>query len=144
MEAISPSLEDLTNATELFFRLHWPSDPPSPHPKWAGWGTFLYGSVPNYSEGGCYALFVDASLAYIGLGASKGGGRYLDSGISRRLMSHVYCSAKTSDFRQLKLRPSWLDLTAIHTIGLGDKDYLAPALESFLIRRLSPPKNRRV
>lgn len=135
----------LKSATQVFLKNHWSTDSLGTAPEWEAWEPFLYGSVPKYNEGGCYALLVNDELVYIGLGASKGGGLYLKSGISRRLMSHVYCSAKSPDDpRKLKLREPWLDVTGIYTIGLSDKDYLAPALESYLIRQLSPRRNNRV
>jgi len=80
--------------TQAFFNHHWSTDSLGPTPEWEAWSTFLLGSVPKYNEGGCYALFVEDELVYIGLGASKGGGLYLKSGISRRLMSHVLLLGK--------------------------------------------------
>ena len=136
----------LESATQVFFNQHWSTDSLGPTPEWQAWSTFLFGSVPKYNEGGCYALFIKNELVYIGLGASKGGGLYLKSGISRRLMSHVYCSAKSDNPKELKLKEPWLGrgITGLYTLGLSDKDYLAPALESYLIRELSPQYNNRV
>lgn len=136
----------LEATTQIFFKNHWSTDSLGTAPEWEAWGTFLYGSVPKYNEGGCYALFIKDELVYIGLGASKGGGLYLKSGISRRLMSHVYCSSKSHNPKELQLKEPWLGLgvTGVYTIGLSDKDYLAPALESYLIRQLSPRRNKRV
>jgi hypothetical protein len=139
-------IEDLKSHTRKFFRLHWTNEIATMCPEWEYWNTFLYGSVPKYNEGGCYALFVNDELVYVGLGASKGGGLYFKSGISRRLMSHVYCSAKSGNPKELKLKEPWFErgVTGLYTIGLSDKDYLAPALESYLIRELSPRYNNRV
>lgn len=134
----------LEEFTQDFYLLHWCCDQLPTPPRWKSWAPFLYGSAPYWQEGGCYALFAGPTLVYIGLGASKGGGRYLKCGISRRMMAHVYCSANKSDPKVLKLRDNWSGVTEIQTLGLGDRDYLAPALESFLIRALSPSRNRRV
>ena len=136
-----PRLAELECATATFLRRHWIESENGVPPEWVIWSQFLYGSVPNYKQGGCYALFVGDSLVYIGKGSSRGGGTYIDHGISRRLMAHVYSSAKTVDCRQLRLKEPWLDVTSLYTIGLTDRDYLAPALEGFLIRTLLPARN---
>lgn len=136
--------ESLERATSEFFVRHWSENLLGCHPRWEAWQEFLSGSVPNYQFGGCYALFEDDKLVYVGLGASRGGGRYLESGISRRMMSHVYCSNREPGKNTLKLRDAWLSVNSIYTIGLPDRAYLATALESFLIRELSPPRNKRV
>lgn len=141
MSDSQPRLGDLEASTEVFFRRHWLDLENGEAPRWLNWLPFLYGSVPNFQHGGCYALFVHDVLVYVGKGSSRGSGIYVDHGISRRLMAHVYCSAKKPDRRQLQLRQSWSDITALHTIGLPNREYLAPALEGFLIRSLLPARN---
>lgn len=114
-------------------------------PGWKTWEPFLYGSVPSHDLGGCYALFSENELLYIGLGASKGGGLYPDHGISRRLMAHVIASDRQRGQQWSKLRESWGSVTSIRTIGFpNDFSYMAAALETFLIRELNPPRNSRV
>ena len=136
----------LDEATNTFFRKHWSvSELSSQLPEWKVWREFLYGSVPNYDVGGCYALFAESELLYVGLGASKGGGLYPNHGISRRLMAHVIVSDRQRGPNWSKLRDSWSNVTDIHTIGFPNEvGYLAAALESFLIRELNPPRNSRV
>jgi hypothetical protein len=136
----------LEEATNTFFRKHWSvSEVSFQFPEWKAWREFLYGSVPNYDVGGCYALFAESELLYVGLGASQGGGLYPNHGISRRLMAHVIASDRQRGTSWSKLRDSWNNVTAIYTIGFPNEvAYLAAALESFLIRELNPPRNSRV
>jgi hypothetical protein len=131
--------------TDEFFRLHWlTSEIKAPPPAWEIWEPFLFGSVPNYDLGGCYALFESDSLIYLGLGASRGGGIYKEHGISRRLMSHVI-KADRSRTKGAMLRDKWENITAIYTIGFPSNfSYMAASLEGFLIRQLKPNGNFRV
>lgn len=137
-------LDRLEAATSKFFSLHWSRETLGEPPGWDRWKTFLLGSVPNYEQGGCYALFDQAGLSYIGLGASKGGGLYVSHGISRRLMAHVLRLDRAQSAYHSKLVSNWEGTTAIFTIGMAKAEYLAAALETFLIRELSPPRNSRV
>lgn len=139
---------DLLGQTTAFFDAHWNCEQlGADRPTWSKWETFLEGSVPNAEYGGCYALFAGDDLLYVGVGISKGGGTYPNCGISRRLMSHVICADKKRGRGWAKLREQWADppLTAICTIGFPhERVYLAAALEGYLIRRLDPPRNRKV
>ena len=143
MEPTALSLNRLEGCSSEFFRLHWHAELGAA-PSWVQWQEFLQGSVPNYQYGGCYAIFSGKNLIYIGLGASRGGGLYPKHGISRRLMAHVLRSDRPRGIGWSKLTEEWADATAIYTLGLPTADYLAPALESFLIREMSPPRNSRV
>lgn len=136
----------LEQTTNQFFLRHWSNENlPYQRPDWMEWKDFLYGSVPNYDLGGCYVLFSGNDLIYVGLGASRGSGLYVDHGISRRLMAHVIASDRLRGKEWSKLREPWSNVTALFTIGFPNEyAYLAAALESFLIRELSPPKNSRV
>lgn len=137
-------VEDLLKQTGDFFARHWSRELMGPPPEWHCWETFLHGSVPNYQHGGCYALFAGDELIYIGLGASRGGGRYVAHGVSRRLMAHVIRSDKARGPFASKLLENWAETTAIWTIGFPTGEYLAAALETYLIRELSPRRNSRV
>jgi len=135
---------DLVNSTELFFGHHWPQqavdfDVP---PGWTPWSPFLYGPLPNYQCGGCYALFVEDDLVYVGLGVAKGGGASEHHGISRRLAGHVLRRDAQRGRGWYKTVDRWSAATALYTIGFTHQtEYLAPALERFLIWKLDPPKN---
>jgi hypothetical protein len=131
------TIADLEEATSRFFKMHWnePAISLSP-PSWLGWHEF-HGSVPNFQNAGCYALFEGRSIVYVGLGASKGGGLYTEHGISRRLLSHVLRRNPTLGKSWYSTRPPWEQVTAIYTIGFNSEfAHLSPALESFLIREL--------
>jgi|SRR4029079_10513646 len=140
------SLSDLQEASKVFFARHWRSNEEAgPPPEWQEWTPFLFSTVPNHGLGGCYALFESEALIYVGLGASRGNVAYPGYGITRRLMDHVISSDKNRGKDWSTLKPDWLNVSAIYTIGLRSEDvYLAPALESYLIRELKPPQNRNV
>jgi hypothetical protein len=143
--ARSIGITDLTATTAEFFDKHWNSASLGTPPVWERWKTFLVGPVPNYQYGGCYALFSESELIYVGLGASRGGGRYPQHGISRRLMANVLRSDSANGPYNSRLREEkYPETTAIWTLGLPSYEYLAAALESFLIRSLSPRRNARV
>lgn len=139
-----PNHSDLALKTEIFFNLHWPAGP-HPCPSWAAWVPFLSPKVANYNRGGCYALFANDELQYIGLGVGNNtaGSLYADHGISARLNSHVVIADRDKG-TGYKLRERWGDLKidAIYTIGFETYKYLAPALEFHLIQELNPPQNR--
>jgi hypothetical protein len=114
-------------------------------PVWHPWEAFLFASVPNHDKSGCYALFEGPEFVYVGLGASKGGGIYVEHGLSRRLMAHVLCADKLKGPDWSKLQPEWASITGVYTIGLPvEVAYLATSLEAFLIRNVQPPRNKRV
>ena len=139
------TLNGLKAETAIFFNKHWSFATTAP--EWQTWDNFLMASVPNYDKGGCYALFEGETLVYIGKGISRGDGSYIEHGISRRMMYHVYCSDKPKGKDQLKLRETWANrnITSCTTIGFdADQTYLAVALEVFLIRKLLPKYNPQV
>ncbi len=142
-------IEDLTARTEQFFFEHWVQERHGDPPQWKAWDPFLQGSVPNHEFAGCYALFKNSELVYVGLGASRGGGIYKEHGISRRLMEHVICKdwSRTGDWAKLQDKWASSGIDAIYTIGFTPAlSYLSAALETYLIRKLvpTPPENRRV
>ncbi len=133
--------ELLTSKTDAFFLKHWNLDlqPPVWSKSWE-W----IGPIPNYNLGGVYALFKGDELVYIGLGASRGGGCYPDSGLSRRLMAHVYRSAPKGSERDAVPRDRWQEagVTCILTIGFPvEYNYMASALEDYLIGEINPLEN---
>lgn len=134
------SRKEVEQCTEDFFRLHWGLGfPPPPWDFSWNW----HGAVPNYRLAGVYALLRGDELLYIGLGASRGGGIYQDRGLSRRLMSHVFLRDRSNSTGYLP-REKWkaLKVDVVGTIGFPQEaNYLAPALEDYLIGRLTPPQN---
>lgn len=140
------NFSDMEETTREFFDRHRPSSRNfGRSPIWRRWDSFLRGPVPNYMLGGCYALFEGGDLIYIGKGVGKGRGPTPYHGISRHLSSHVlridnYTEEKGEHIS--KLTDKWKNVDAIYTIGFANEiEYLAHALENFLIRKLSPPKN---
>lgn len=133
--------DDLVSTTKEFFDCHWGLSESAP--TWDfSWG--FKGPVPNYLVGGVYALMQSDLVVYVGLASSRGGGIYKDRGISRRLMTHVLLKSPSGYDCDYILRERWLNLGIDKVATLGfemSKNYLAPALEDFLIGRLCPPEN---
>ena len=134
-------LSELIKTSELFFLRHWDKKNQSNTPVWKNNWEWK-GSVPYHNKGGVYALLNDSEeVIYIGLGVSKGGGKYKEHGISRRLLSHVIKKdpAKKGTFIPKK---KWSNVKDIAAIGFDyEESYLAASLEAFLIRELKPEMN---
>ncbi len=132
----------LASETQKFFSLHWGM--PDKAPEWDfSWN--WCGAVPNFKLGGLYAAFANDELVYVGLGASKGGGIYKDRGISRRLLAHVIQISSGDKSKSYEPQDRWkaVGVDSIATIGFpADLNYLACALEDYLIGRLNPPENQ--
>lgn len=140
------NIDELNNATKMFFDRHWnDACDIGTSPAWTAWQPFLRGSVPNHTKSGCYALFQKDKLIYVGLGASRGSERYVEHGISRRLLAHVICRDHERGSEWHKLRHGWEHIDAIHTLGFESQTaYMAAAVETFLIRAIDGLCNARV
>jgi hypothetical protein len=137
-------LIDLHKTTDLFFELHWPSIADHP-PRWSHPYSFV-GALPNGDRCGCYALFKDDQLYYIGSGVSRGGGIYVNYGLGKRIGAHVIALDRSVNFpihqRNYIFRSNWDGCTNIYTIGFPHEyKYLSLALEWYLISQLSPSGN---
>jgi len=140
-----PTLSELKMCTEEFFKHHWPKHLGSP-PSWSDRWTSK-GSVPGGTSAGCYALFdVEDLVGYVGLGASKGGGSYVDFGIQTRVLKYFLWDksipAPTNHDRVFKPRVDKMWVNGVRTISFPKEYfYLAPALEAYLIWKLEELRN---
>ncbi len=137
---MSSSIDSLKSLTKTFFKLHWGSSKDL-IPNWSEPWNFD-GELPNHDKQGCYALFSEGEIVYIGIGIGKGTEKYENNGIGYRTKRY-WCLNKDQN-RNSKYSPTakWQELDCIRTIGFGPEDaYLAAALEIYLIQRLEPPKN---
>ncbi|WP_276783774.1 hypothetical protein [Thalassolituus oleivorans] len=134
-------INELTRATELFFSKHWEHSSKKSTPYWK-WKWDWASSVPYHNKGGVYALLDENNrISYIGLGASIGGGKYKEHGISRRLLSHVIKKDPSKKGAYVP-KSKWSNIKDIGAIGFDYEDsYLAASLEAFLIRELKPLMN---
>lgn len=126
--------KELRKETEYFFATFINRD----NAEYAEWSEQWYfnGEVPNNEKsGGCYALFVGDELVYIGKGIGKNSG--LASKVSKRWVSNK------GDLEQhYKPSSEFPDITSIMTIGFTKHDFIAAALEIYLIETLLPPRNK--
>lgn len=136
------TFKEIQEETILFFDKHWPIKNRKEYPTWnSDWN--WQGSIPNYDKGGLYALFNNESqLVYVGLGISRGDGRYKESGISRRLLAHVITTNKEKGRGHYIPKNNWPEVKFISTIGFNSEfTYLAAALEIYLIEKFKPSRN---
>ncbi|MGO3742409.1 hypothetical protein [Kerstersia sp.] len=135
------TLQDLTNR---FFQRHWPTDAAAAAPRWTMWEPFLSAPCPNYNRNGCYALLGGKQILYIGAGMAAGrpGDRYENHGISTRL-KHVFLADRNRP-NWHKLKDLWRDrgVDGAYTLGFDECQYLALALEHYLITHLRPALNK--
>lgn len=135
------TMEDVIRETESFFKKHW-CENVEKIPKWSdSWG--WKGSVPNHDKSGVYALIDgDKKVVYIGVGASRGGGRYKNHGLSYRLLNHVITTDKNEGRGNYKVKGRWEGVKEIYTIGFPEEYYyMSLALEDYLIAKLQPKIN---
>ncbi len=126
--------------TDSFFNLYWKNEY-GQRPIWASKEWTYNGSIPNNDKRGCYALFTNDNIIYIGVGIGKSFGQYHGSGLGDRLKEYWKVN-KSSTGNQYIPTDNWKEVTGILTIGFDENHYpLAAALEVFLIRELSPAKN---
>jgi hypothetical protein len=132
--------KDLINKTNEFFNRYLNKDVNEELPEWSEHWNFN-GSIPNHNKRGCYALFENEKLIYIGIGIGKSYGRYIGSGIGDRLKRYWEKNKENSE-SEYKPREGWEKVTSIMTIGFSEDLYfLAAALEIYLIKNLKPERN---
>ena len=142
-------VSELRKHTTSFFALHWDTKALGSHPQWEdSFPIVSPGPYPNSNLQGCYALFADDKLWYIGVGSSRGSGKYKGEGIGTRL-KHVVAvdwRNKSHDGKRIYcVKDKWKGVTHISTIGFEPgTGYLAIALEHYLLSKLSPEPIRNV
>ena len=135
------TLDDLIRETNAFFSLYWNSKHGNP-PEWSTKPWEFDGTIEGNTKRGCYALFSDAEVIYIGVGLGKSQDRYHGSGLGDRLKNYWQVDNSNSG-KMYKPRNKWENiLTGIRTIGFPEECFeLAAALEVYLIKKLNPPEN---
>lgn len=131
---------ELREQTREFFKHYWHPDN-GKAPEWSAHWDFN-SPIPNNEKRGCYALFQDKEVIYIGLGIGKGAGMYEECGLGYRLKR--YWKVNKNNDAKTKYQPSshWTEVTSIVTIGFEKQHYqIAAALEIYLINILNPKRN---
>lgn len=131
---------NLEKNTQDFFHLYWNKDLIGiDAPKWNDWLCIngVLGEAPPEIRGkaGCYAIYQDSDLLYIGVAVTEGkdflrngGPRY---GLINRLKRHVI-----SGSQNFVPNEKWNSITSIRWIVFPDEcRHLAAALEVYLIKR---------
>lgn len=136
------TMNRLREETAEFFKRHWWLDSGLQPPQWTKKPYEFSGEVEYGMMQGCYALLEGNEVAYIGLGAKEGSGLYQRHGINARLKSYSRWDRTSPSTLRIRI-PSKTWISSIHTIGFpAESSYLACALEIFLLRRLSPRRNK--
>ena len=136
-----PNLTELEDYTKLFFLMYW-NPQLGLSPCWSepwDWKS----EIPGQSKRGCYALFHNDDVIYIGVGIGKSTEKYDGAGLGDRLKRYWQLN-KGEDKVERRYQPTsdWHKITTIRTISFDKEHYhLAAALEIFLIRKLKPTKN---
>jgi hypothetical protein len=141
----------LDTLTKKFFKLYWNGEMIGhPPPKWTTW--HLENIPPEASMAGCYAIYAEDELRYIGSAVTEGknfhrtGEKY---GLLKRLERHVIRKQSRGSNLYVPFPPEkklhWKGITCIRLIGFPDAHrHLAAALEFYLINRLAPSVNAQV
>jgi len=127
-------------ATNDFISLYWKKEL-GETPNWSNHWRFN-GSIPNGDKKGCYALFHNNEVKYVGVGISDGYGRYKGCGLSMSLNRYWLKNPNKAEQKMYIPNKKYPYITSIITIGFNEIAYpLAAALEVYLISRLNPEKN---
>ncbi len=133
-------LVELRDLTNKFFLLHWRIDSLGEPGQWSDlFPLASSGPYPNSNYQGCYALFSGTELRYVGVGSSRGSGKYIGQGIGSRLkhVVEVDWTKKSADGSRIyKARDKWSAITHISTVGFKATGYLAISLEHYLLSEL--------
>lgn len=132
-------IENLKDQTNKFFALHWNKNLLGDAPQWSEVHTDFSKSIPSYDKQGVYAFIKEEEVTYIGVGTSRGSGRYKGNGLSARVMKYCrYIDKNTYGPVDERLK----EAGAIMTIGFEQEHaYIANSLEIYLISRLHPKYN---
>lgn len=132
--------KQLRQVTKDFFRL-FRNGVNGHQPEWSELWNFK-GTIPNHDKRGCYALFVNEEIIYIGSGLGKSFGKYHGSGLGDRLKRYWKLNKNGAINREYKPSVDWNELTGIMTIGFDDETFpIAASLEIYLIQKLKPQRN---
>ena len=138
-------LELLKKETQNFFKNYWNQSAIGIPPEWEEWN--LEGEPKQAASGGCYAIFHNSKLLYIGVAVTEGkhsqskGRKY---GLLNRLKRHVLRRDPSNSERYIPKadKSQWKDVTSIWLIGFPDSDRcLAAALEVYLIQKIDTDVN---
>jgi hypothetical protein len=145
------TVEQLKISTKKFFELHWNWEQIKVDPKndcrKIEWEIYegMKGEIPYGKCQGCYAVVQDDELIYIGLGASRGYGKYKEHGIGARIGHIIKWDRSNTTLTKERVyipKEHWQGITAIYTFGLpSGYGYLASSLEAYLIREIEPVRN---
>lgn len=133
------TVRDLMEFTRDFFVKHWNAAELYDPPNWSEPYEFK-GPLPNHDKQGVYAFIKEDEVIYVGVGTSKGSGRYRGHGLGKRFQA--YSKAVGDDIYEvtaLQLK----DSNYMLTIGFeSGQSYIANALELFLISKMDPEFNQ--
>jgi hypothetical protein len=133
---------ELRKHTEAFFELYW-NPQNGKYPLWLTHWDFN-SEIPNHDRRGCYALFREGDIVYVGIGIGNSFGIYIGHGLGDRLKRYWEVNKEKDALKRYKPKGEWIDkgITSILTIGFPNEHYyVAAALEIYLIEKLQPVYN---
>lgn len=142
-----PSIEQLKQATRNFFDKHWDLKSDKQPPEWSEPWMFFH-EVPFNNHRGCYVHVTKEDVVYIGVALNSGIEGYKGHSLGARIRNcwevdktKGKLDGKTYYKPSTSLMERGID--TIYTLGfpLGEQEYLAIALEHYLIQRLNPRDN---
>ncbi len=99
----------LRESTIQFFQNYW-KESFGPPPSWSEHWNFD-GTIPNHDTRGCYALFSQDEIVYVGSGIGKSVERYLGSGLGDRLKTYRQLNKNINPATRYTQRTNWEDIT---------------------------------
>lgn len=142
-----PTIDQLKQATRDFFDKHWDIKSDKQPPEWSEPWSFFH-SVPFNEHRGCYAQVNNGQVVYVGVALNSGLEGYKDHSLGARISNYWEVDKtkeKLDGKTYYKPSPSLAKrgVDTIYTLGfpLGEQEYLAIALEHYLIQRLNPNDN---
>lgn len=141
------NLTNLREVTLEFFKKHWNSSSKNPPPEWSAKWMFL-GEVPNNTRKGCYCFLKDDEVKYVGVALNSGLPGYKGHSLGARISKYWRRDSKGKDESGNQFYKPAENLISEGINGIttlpfpdDDQEYLALALELFLIRKLAPKMN---
>ncbi len=141
-------LTSLKKCTRDFFDKHWDKKSKHEFPVWSAKWKFE-GELPNNQFAGCYAWLKEDVVMYVGFAMNAGQKGYEGHSLGTRIGKYwKFERIETVEIAKRQYMPieqlKQYGIQSIITLPFqkGDQEYLAAALELYLIKNISPELNK--